>query len=412
MNTQLPKTISEKEKEVLAFWEENKIFEKSIETPAGEKPLGNFSFYDGPPFATGLPHHGSLMAGTVKDLIPRYQTMKGNTVRRIWGWDCHGLPIENLIEKKLGLKSKKDIEEFGIDRFNKDAYESVLQYEEEWRKIIPRLGRWADMEHAYKTMDATYTESIWWAWKTLYEKGLAYEGSKMMHICPRCETPLAQSEVGLEYNDVTDISVTAKFELVDEPGTYVLAWTTTPWTLPGNTALAVHKDIVYAKVKSIYEAVGYQVLSMSIEKGDGVEAVKSLLKDKVTLLSGHSGVGKSTFINAVFPELKLKTQDVSDWSGKGLHTTTFAEMFDIPGGGKIIDTPGIRELGLVDIPKEELSHYFPEMRALINDCKFNNCMHLNEPGCAVKTAVEDGSIHIDRYISYCNILETINEKSY
>ena len=145
----------------------------------------------------------------------------------------------------------------------------------------------------------------------------------------------------------------------------------------------------FAEVKSIYEAIGYQVLSMSIEKGDGVEAVKNLLKDKVTLLSGHSGVGKSTFINAVFPELKLKTQDVSDWSGKGLHTTTF-----------------------VDISKEELSHYFPEMRALINDCKFNNCMHLNEPGCAVKLAVEEGGIHMDRYISYCNILETINEKNY
>jgi ribosome biogenesis GTPase len=168
----------------------------------------------------------------------------------------------------------------------------------------------------------------------------------------------------------------------------------------------------FAAVKDIYEAVGYKVLSMSIEKGIGVDAVKDLLKDKVTLLSGHSGVGKSTFINAIFPAMKLKTQDVSGWSGKGLHTTTFAEMFDLPWGGKIIDTPGIRELGLVDIPKKELSHYFPEMRALINDCQFNNCMHLNEPGCAVKMAVEDGTIHMDRYISYCNILETINEKSY
>ncbi len=175
----------------------------------------------------------------------------------------------------------------------------------------------------------------------------------------------------------------------------------------------------FAEVKAIYEAIGYQVLSMSIEKREGVDAVKYLLKDKVTLLSGHSGVGKSTFINAVFPELKLKTQGVSGWSGKGLHTTTFAEMFDLPAGqaglpdgGKIIDTPGIRELGLVDIPKEELSHYFPEMRALINDCKFNNCMHLNEPGCAVKLAVEEGGIHMDRYISYCNILDSINEKSY
>lgn len=164
--------------------------------------------------------------------------------------------------------------------------------------------------------------------------------------------------------------------------------------------------------KNIYEKIGYKVLSMSIETGEGVEEVKSLLKDKTTLLSGHSGVGKSTFINAVFPDMKLKTQDVSGWSGKGLHTTTFAEMYDLQFGGKIIDTPGIRELGLVDISKQELSHYFPEMRVLINDCQFNNCMHLNEPGCAVKMAVEDGMIHMDRYISYCNILESINEKRY
>lgn len=164
--------------------------------------------------------------------------------------------------------------------------------------------------------------------------------------------------------------------------------------------------------KNIYEKIGYKVLSMSIETGEGVEEVKSLLTDKTTLLSGHSGVGKSTFINAVFPDMKLKTQDVSGWSGKGLHTTTFAEMYDLQFGGKIIDTPGIRELGLVDISKQELSHYFPEMRVLINDCQFNNCMHLNEPGCAVKMAVEDGTIHMDRYISYCNILESINEKRY
>ena len=172
-------------------------------------------------------------------------------------------------------------------------------------------------------------------------------------------------------------------------------------------------------VKGIYESIGYKVVSMSLETGEGVDTVKTLLKDKVTLLSGHSGVGKSTFINTVFPEMKLKTQDVSGWSGKGLHTTTFAEMFDLPlpagqagFGGKIIDTPGIRELGLVDISKQELSHYFPEMRALINDCQFNNCMHINEPGCAVKIAIEEGSIHIDRYVSYLNIMDSIAEKKY
>ncbi|CAN5615944.1 ribosome small subunit-dependent GTPase A [soil metagenome] len=168
----------------------------------------------------------------------------------------------------------------------------------------------------------------------------------------------------------------------------------------------------FAELKSIYETVGYKVMGMSIEKNTGVDEVKNLLKDKTTLLSGHSGVGKSSFINTIFPELQLKTQDVSGWSGKGLHTTTFAEMFNLPFGGRVIDTPGIRELGLVDIPKQELSHYFPEMRELINDCQFNNCMHTNEPGCAIKAAVEEGIIHIDRYISYCTILDKIEEKSY
>lgn len=168
----------------------------------------------------------------------------------------------------------------------------------------------------------------------------------------------------------------------------------------------------FEDVKDMYEAVGYPVMSMSIEKGEGVEEVKQLLKNKTTLLSGHSGVGKSTFINHIFPELDLKTQDVSGWSGKGLHTTTFAEMFNLPFGGRVIDTPGIRELGLVDIPKQELSHYFPEMRLLINDCQFNNCIHMNEPGCAVKAAVEDGKINMERYISYCTILDKIEEPGY
>jgi ribosome biogenesis GTPase / thiamine phosphate phosphatase len=165
-------------------------------------------------------------------------------------------------------------------------------------------------------------------------------------------------------------------------------------------------------LKNMYETIGYTVKKISVETNEGVEDVKGLLKDKVTLLSGHSGVGKSSFLNKIFPEMKLKTQDVSGWSGKGLHTTTFAEMFDVPFGGKIIDTPGIRELGLVDIPKQELSHYFPEMRALINDCQFNNCMHTEEPNCAVKAAVNSNTIAAERYISYRNILDSIDEIKY
>jgi ribosome biogenesis GTPase / thiamine phosphate phosphatase len=175
----------------------------------------------------------------------------------------------------------------------------------------------------------------------------------------------------------------------------------------------------FEEVKSIYEKIGYQVMPMSLQTGDGVAAVKNLLHHKVTLLSGHSGVGKSSFINKVFPTMQLRTQDVSEWSGKGLHTTTFAEMFDLPQKqneddiiGKIIDTPGIRELGLVDISKQELSHYFPEMRSLINECQFNNCMHMNEMDCAIKKAVQAEEIHMDRYVSYCNILDKIGAKKH
>ena len=164
--------------------------------------------------------------------------------------------------------------------------------------------------------------------------------------------------------------------------------------------------------KKNYQAIGYKIMLMSIEKNIGTAEVKDLLKNKTTLLSGHSGVGKSTFINYVFPDLSLKTLAVSDWSGKGMHTTTFAEMFDLPFGGSIIDTPGIREMGLVDVPKNELAQYYPEMRAVMNDCKFNNCQHFNEPGCAVKIAINEGIISEERYLSYLAIKDTIEEKSY
>lgn len=168
----------------------------------------------------------------------------------------------------------------------------------------------------------------------------------------------------------------------------------------------------FEEVKEIYEACGYKVMLSSLAKNTGVAEIKELLKDKTTLLSGHSGVGKSTFINAIFPKLELKTQEVSDWSGKGLHTTTFAEMFDLPFGGKIIDTPGLRELGVVDIEKNELAHYFPEMRRLMSECQFNNCVHINEPGCAIKEAVNSNDISADRYVSYLSILDTMTDKHY
>lgn len=238
--------IPEREREVQKFWEDNKIFEKSLEQTKDGK---QYSFYDGPPFATGTPHYGHMVASLMKDVVPRFWTMRGRYVERRWGWDCHGLPIENMVEKELGFKSKKDIEEYGIDKFNEYCRSKVLMYVEEWKKTIKRFGRWADMEDSYKTMDLSYMESIWWVFKQLYDKGLVYEGYRSMHVCPRCETTLSQQEVSEGYKDIKDLSVTAKFELVDEPGTYVLAWTTTPWTLPGNVALAVGEDVDYVMVK-------------------------------------------------------------------------------------------------------------------------------------------------------------------
>lgn len=169
---------------------------------------------------------------------------------------------------------------------------------------------------------------------------------------------------------------------------------------------------LFDDMQKMYEEIGYSVVLTSILEEKGMDKIRELLHDKTSLLSGHSGVGKSSFINALFPGFGLRTQEVSGWSGKGMHTTTFAEMFDLPGGGRVIDTPGVREFGLVDISKQELSQYFPEMRALLNDCQFNNCMHINEPGCAIKAAVSAGTITPDRYASYLTILDTIEERKY
>jgi isoleucyl-tRNA synthetase len=245
---------AKKEEEILAFWRENKIFEKSL---TQEAPKGEYVFYDGPPFATGTPHYGHLLAGTIKDYMGRYKTMRGFHVPRRWGWDCHGLPVENIVEKELNLKSKKDIEDYGVEKFNQRARESVMAYVDDWKKIIPRLGRFVDMEDDYKTMDPSFTESVWWIFNRLNEKGLVYEGFKSMHLCPRCETTLSNFEVNQGYKDITDISVTVKFAVVGESNTYFLAWTTTPWTLPGNVALAVGPEVDYVKVKVMPSGENY-----------------------------------------------------------------------------------------------------------------------------------------------------------
>jgi isoleucyl-tRNA synthetase len=238
--------VAQKEHEILEFWNTHEIFKKSLEK---DSPKGEFTFYDGPPFATGLPHYGHILPGTIKDAIPRYKTMCGYHVRRQWGWDCHGLPIEKFIQSEHKLNTKKDVEEFGIKKFNQAAKASVFLYDDEWKKIVPQTGRWIDMTNPYTTMDASFTKSVWWAFGKIYKKGLVYESFKVMHVSPLLETTLSNFEVNQAYKDITDISATVTFELSDEPNTYVLAWTTTPWTLPGNVALAVGENNMYVKVK-------------------------------------------------------------------------------------------------------------------------------------------------------------------
>jgi isoleucyl-tRNA synthetase len=266
-----------KEEAVIKFWQENKIFEKTLEK---EAPQGDFVFYDGPPFATGLPHAGSLLSSVIKDVIPRYKTMKGHHVRRRWGWDCHGLPIENMIEKELGLKDKTEIEgKVGIKAFNEACRSAVLRYANEWKRYVDRVGRWVEYDNAYKTMDNTYIESVWHALSEINKKGLLYEGRKVLLYCPHCETPIAKAEIAMDnsYKDVTEESVYVKFKLVGETNKYFLAWTTTPWTLPGNVALAVGGEIDYVEVK-----VGEEILILAKER-------LSVLNDPYEILSEKKG---------------------------------------------------------------------------------------------------------------------------
>ena len=302
------------EEKILEFWEENRVFEKTLEKTEKGEP---YTFYDGPPFATGLPHYGHILASTIKDLIPRYQTMKGRYVRRRWGWDCHGLPIEEIVERHLGISGKKQIEEIGIEKFNATCREKVLEYAGEWKKMVRRIARWTEFDNSYKTMDRDYMESVWWAFKQFYEKGLVYEGRKVLMYCPRCETPISNFEVAMDnsYKDVEEETVTAKFKV--KPGqkigdwevpenTYLLAWTTTPWTLPGNVALAVGEDMEYVIVES------------------GVENYV-LAKDRLVILSKAKDLGLDS---SATPQNDTKI--ISELKGLNLVDLKYEPLFDVP----------------------------------------------------------------------------------
>jgi len=237
----------EYEKALVDYWKLNKTFEKSVEQRSKDE---SYVFYDGPPFITGEPHHGTLLSSIVKDAIPRYWTMKGKRVERVWGWDCHGLPAEVFTEKKLGVEDRRDIgTKISLEKYITTCRDNMVQTGDLWEDTIDRIGRWVEFDNAYKTMDKEYMESVWWAFKTLHEKGKIYEGERVLMYCTRDATPLAKAEIAMDnsYQTDTDPSVFVKFKLKNED-TYLLAWTTTPWTLPSNSAIGVNKDVEYAEV--------------------------------------------------------------------------------------------------------------------------------------------------------------------
>lgn len=237
----------EYEKDLVQQWKKNKTFEKSVQN----RPKDNaYVFYDGPPFISGVPHHGTLLSSIIKDVVPRYQTMQGKRVDRVWGWDCHGLPAERFTEKKLGINSREEVLEYGIEKYIIACRDNMVQTSSEWEDTVDRIGRWVDFRGAYKTMDKDYMESVWWAFRTLYDKGKIYEGEKVLMYCTLDATPLSKAEVTMDagaYQDITEPSVYVKFKLTD--GTTLLAWTTTPWTLPANTAVAVNEKLTYVEVE-------------------------------------------------------------------------------------------------------------------------------------------------------------------
>ncbi|MFA6529404.1 MAG: isoleucine--tRNA ligase [Patescibacteria group bacterium] len=371
------------EEAVLDFWEKADIFNKTLEKDA---PRGDYVFYDGPPFATGTPHYGHIVASIMKDIVPRYQTMRGYHVDRKWGWDCHGLPVENIVEKQLGTKTKKEIEELGVGKFNDLCRASVMTYVDEWKKVIRRLGRWADMENSYKTMDLNFMDSIWWAFKQLWDKDLIYKDYRSMHICPRCETTLSQSEVSEGYRDIKDLSVIAKFELLDEPGTFVLAWTTTPWTLIGNVALAVGKNIEYVKVyreingkgenyilaKEIFDnkegAVGQEFSRVRSIAADEIPPIVNLISS----LKGSDLVGKSykPLFNYYSSDKSLENHDngwkiyagdfVTTTDGTGVVHIAPAFGEDDMNLGKVNNLPFVQHVGMDGVFKPEVKD-FPEL---------------------------------------------------
>ena len=294
------------EEEVLAFWEKDGTFKKSLKRNEGKE---RYKFYDGPPFATGLPHYGHLLAGTIKDIVPRYQTMRGKYVERRFGWDTHGLPIEALAQEALGVAGAPEIKKLGVDKFNEQCRSMVLKYVGEWRKTVTRMGRWVDFDNDYKTMEPGFMESVWWVFKQLWDQGRVYKSHRIMPYSWKLSTPLSNFEAGSNYKDVQDPTVTVRTKaltgasdemkslLAKEPTVYLLVWTTTPWTLPENLAICAGADIDYVAVRDVTDdsrpiyVMAKARLPHIFKKEDQYEVVAEFKGDKL----------KGTTYEPIFP---------------------------------------------------------------------------------------------------------------
>ena len=277
-------SFAEAERKIQKFWQEQEIFKKTLDKTRQGK---NYIFYDGPPFATGLPHHGHIVASTLKDVVPRYFTMKGFYVDRRFGWDCHGLPIEQEIDKKFQMSASDFVAQHGVKKYNDECRGIVDRYVNEWERTISRLGRWVDFKNDYKTMDLSFMESTWWVFKSIWDKGLIYQGNKIVPYSPALQTALSNFEAGQNYQDIQDPAVTVLFRTKDDPNTYFAAWTTTPWTLPSNLSLCVHPEIEYVKVKDLEKNI-FIIMAKA-----RLEAYKKNFKyEEVETMTGASLKGK------------------------------------------------------------------------------------------------------------------------
>ena len=376
---ELPDGYVGMEKKVADLWKEKDVIKKNFNKNEGKK---YFMFYDGPPTANGMPHVGHIETRVMKDIIPRYKVMKGYYVPRKAGWDTHGLPVELEIEKKLGISGKEQIEDYGVEKFVKECKDSVFKYVHIWEKMTNQVGYWVDMEHPYVTYHNDYIESVWWALKELWKKGLLYEGHKVMPYCPRCGTALSSHEVAQGYKDVKDLTCVAKFKVKNEENTYILAWTTTPWTLPSNLALCVNKSYTYAKVKvnaGTEEEPKYENYILA------KDLIESVLKDKeyelVNKFKGEELLG--TEYEQLIPFAKPEGKAFVVIHGDYVTLTDGTGIVHIaPAYGEddslVAKQNDIAFVNLVDKSGKFVKEVEPWAGRFVRDCNEDICKWLNE----------------------------------